>query len=198
MAEVVRIPVSSDERLPARRTLDDRIYLRWPGLSVRLSRAVLSLPPRSRLRRVLLRRAMLSGWAAWARGDLDLTLLRFAPGYELKPMREMRAVGIRDSYKGRSGVRDWAADMRDAWDQQEVRPLEIVDAGNPVVSLGHIQLRARGSGIEFDYRFGAVFWHEQGLIVRELHFTDWDEALRAAGIPAVGFESGRDRVTSPG
>src|SRR4029453_2827388 len=105
MAEVVRIPVSSDERLPARRTLDDRIYLRWPGLSVRLSRAVLSLPPRSRLRRVVLRRAMLSGWAAWARGDLELTLLRFAPGYELKPMREMRAVGIRDSYKGGSGAR---------------------------------------------------------------------------------------------
>jgi len=140
---------------------------------------------------------MLSGWAAWARGDLELTLLRFAPGYELKPAREMRAVGIRDSYTGLSGVRDWAADMRDAWEQQEVRPLEIVDAGNPVVSLGHLRLRARASGIEFDYRFGAVFWHEQGLIVRELHFTDWDEALRAAGIPAVGLESGRDRVTSP-
>ena len=72
--------------------------------------------------------------------------------------------------------------MRDAWEQMEVRPLEIVDAGNPIVSLGHAHLRARGSGVEFDYPFGAVFWTEQGLIVRELHFSDWDEALRAASI----------------
>ena len=81
--------------------------------------------------------------------------------------------------------------MRDAWEQMEVRPFEIVDAGNPIVSIGQVQLRARGSGVEFDYRFGAVFSTEQGLIVRELHFSDWDEALRAAGIPQA-VQQGRE------
>jgi len=79
---------------------------------------------------------MLSGWSAFARWDLDLTLLRFAPGYELEPLRGWRALGIRDSYKGRTGVHEWAADMRDAWEHMEVRPLEIVDAGDRIVSLG--------------------------------------------------------------
>lgn len=196
MAEVVRIPVSPDARLPAHRTLDERFCVRWPSLYAPLSRAALSLPPRSRLRRAVLRRSMLSGYGAWARGDLDLTLLRYAPGYELEPLHEFLAVGIRSSYKGRAGVREWAADMHDAWEQMEVRPFEIVDAGNPFVSLGQVHLRARGSGIEFDYRFGAVFWTEQGLIVREVHFSDWDEALRAAGITTAAMGSGRPQVTT--
>jgi hypothetical protein len=177
-----------------RRTLDDRFYLRWPRLYARLSRAVLSLPPRSRLRRAILRRTTLSGWGAWARWDLDLTLLRFAPGYELKPLREFLSVGIRASYKGEAGVREWAADMGDAWEHMEMRPLEIVDAGNPIVGLGHVHLRARGSGVEFDYRFGAVFWTERGLIVRELHFSDWDEALSVAGIVPAHAGSGPDKT----
>ena len=80
MAEAVRMPISPDARLPAHGTLVERFYLRWPSLYAPLSRAVLSLPPRSRLRRPLLRRTMLSGWGAWARGDLDLTLPRYAPG----------------------------------------------------------------------------------------------------------------------
>jgi hypothetical protein len=182
MAGAVRTPIGPDASLPERRTLDERFYLRWPSLYARLSRAVLSLPPRSRLRRALLRRTTLSGWGAWARGDLELTLLRYAPRYELEPPREFLAVGIRSSYKGPAGVREWAADMRDAWEQIKVRPLEIVDAGNPIVTLGRVHLRARGSGIEFDYLLGSVFWSEQGLIVRELSFSDWDEALRVAGI----------------
>ena len=97
-------------------------------------------------------------------------------------------------YTGRSGVREWVADMRDAWERMEVRPLEIVDAGNPIVSLGHAHLRARGSGVEFDYQLGAVFWSEQGLIVRELHFSDWNEALRVAGINADPKVAGTKRA----
>jgi hypothetical protein len=30
-----------------------------------------------------------------------------------------------------------------------------------------------------------VVWAERGLVVREHDFTDWDEALRAAGIPTA-------------
>jgi hypothetical protein len=45
--------------------------------------------------------------------------------------------------------------------------------------------RARGSGIEFDSRFGFVLWVEHGLIVCERDFSDLDEALRVAGIPVA-------------
>ena len=85
--------------------------------------------------------------------------------------------------------------MRDAWEQMDLQPIEIVDAGNPIVHFGQAHFRAR-SGVEFDFRFGAVFWTEQGQIVRELHFSDWDEALRAADIPMAAVGSDRPRVTT--
>jgi ketosteroid isomerase-like protein len=187
-AEPVRTPISPDARLPTRRTLDERLFVRWPGAYAVFTRAVNRLPPRSRLRRALLRRAVLSGWATWARGDLDLNLLRFAPDCHTDTLPSLLAVGMRSSYEGHAGRRDLFADLREAWERMDLIPQEIVDAGNPVVLLGHMRLRARGSGVEFDTPFGQVVWIERGLIVRDRSFNNWDEALRAAGIPttAVG------------
>ena len=51
-----------------------------------------------------------------------------------------------------------------------------------IAFLCQIRLRARGSGIELDTHLGQVFWSEQGLIARERDFSDWDEALRVAGV----------------
>ena len=62
-----------------------------------------------------------------------------------------------------------------------------------IAFLCKIRLRARTSGIELDSRLGQVFWIERGLIVRERDFSDWDEALRAVGVPATA-DSG---VSSP-
>jgi ketosteroid isomerase-like protein len=188
MAGAVRTPTGPGARLPTRRTLDERFFVRWPGAYAALSRAAQLLSPRSRLRRALLRRSILSGWAAWTREDLDLMLVRYAPHFQLEIPREWVAAGMRSTYQGHAGLREWAADMREAWERIDATPEEIVDAGNPVVVLGHFRLRARGSGIELDTPVGVVFWIERGLTVRQPTFTDWDEALRAAGIPtaAVG------------
>jgi ketosteroid isomerase-like protein len=183
MAGVVRTPIGPDARLPSRRTLDERLFVRWPGAYAAFARALLRLPARSRLRRALLRRSVLSGWAAWARGDLDLMLVRYAPDVRFEPLHEIVAAGMRDSYHGHAGMREVAADMLEAWERMDTFPQEIIDAGNPVVILGRLHLRARGSGIEFDTPVGQVVWAERGLVVRD-HFNNWDEALRVAGIPA--------------
>jgi ketosteroid isomerase-like protein len=183
MAEVVRTPIGPDARLPTRRTLDERLMVRWPGVYAALTRALQGLPPRSRLRRALLRRSALSAWGAWVRGDLDLVLVRFAPDCRYDPPREWRAAGMRDAYQGHAGLREWTADMRDAWEWIDNTPLEVIDAGDVLVFINKVRMRARGSGIEFDTRFGFVIRIERGLIVREQDFSDLDEALRAAGIP---------------
>src|SRR5438132_3391838 len=193
MARVVRTPIGPDARLPTRRPLDERLYVRWPG-AYAASRAVLLLPPRSRLRRALLRRSALSGWAAWARGDLDLMLVRYAPDVRLEPLHEIVAAGMRNSYHGHAGLREVTADWREAWERMDLFPQEIIDAGNPVVILGRLHLRARGSGIEFDTPVGQVVWAERGLVVRD-HFNNWDEALRVAGIPATAV--GESRRATP-
>ena len=194
MAEVARTAIGPDARLPTRRTLDERLYVRWPGAYAVLSRAVLCLPPRSRLRRALVRRSVLSGWAALARWDLDLMLVRYAPDVRLEPLHEIVAAGMRDSYHGHAGLREVAADWREAWERMDTFPQEIIDAGNPVVILGRLHLRARGSGIEFDTPVGQVVWVERGLVVRD-HFNNWDEALRVAGIPATAV--GESRRATP-
>src|SRR5438128_4945566 len=126
MAGVVRTPIGPDARLPTRRTLDERLFVRWPGAYAAFTRAGLLLPPRSRLRRALLRRAVLSGWAAWARGDLDLMLVRYAPDYHQEALREFVAVGMRSSYEGHAGRRELDADWREAWERSDAFPQEII------------------------------------------------------------------------
>ena len=182
MAGPVRTPIGPDARLPTRRTLDERLMVRFPGVWAALSRAVNRLPPRSRLRRALLQRNALSGWGAWVRGDLDLCLVRFAPEYHYDPPREWLIAGMPTVYRGHAGMREWAADLHEAWEFLDHKPLEVVDAGGCAAFLCQIRLRARTSGIELDSRLGQVFWIERGLIVRESDFSDWDEALRAAGV----------------
>jgi ketosteroid isomerase-like protein len=185
MADAVRRPDLPGAGMPTRRPIEDRLFVRWPGAWAALARTVDRLPPQSRLRRVLVRRTVLSGWKAFVRGDLDLILVRYAPDCCLEPPPEWTAAGMRTVYRGHEGWREWAADWFEAWEHMKLTSLEIVDAGNPVVALGEVHQRARGSGIEFDSSYGSVYWAEGGLIVRESHFVDLNETLSAAGIERV-------------
>ncbi len=119
------------------------------------------------------------------RGDLDLCLVRFSPDFHYEPPREWLIAGMPSAYRGHAGLREWSADLREAWEFLDHTPLEVIDSGDVLAFLCQIRLRARSSGIEIDTRLGQIFWSERGLIVRERDFSDWDEALRAAGIPAA-------------
>jgi ketosteroid isomerase-like protein len=184
MADVVRTPIGPDARLPTRRTMDERLFIRWPGLYAALSQAVNRLPPRSRIRRTLLRRAVLSSFGAVARRDIELWLLRWAPDCQLDLLPELTAAGMRTSYHGYEGLRELMADWADAWERIDLKPQEILDAGNPAVCLGHFRVRGRGSGVDLHSTFAFVWWAKRGLVVRQRDLSDWDEALRVAGIGA--------------
>jgi ketosteroid isomerase-like protein len=163
------------------RSLDESLFVCWPLTYAVLARLTVLLPPRSRLRQAFLRRGVLSGWSAWSRGDLDLMVVRYAPDYEFEPA--FVGTGMRSVYRGHAGFREFAADLREAFEHFDLTPLEIVDAGDRVVFLGRIHTHARGSGVELDSPIGQVIWIERGLNVRDRGFLDWNEALRAAGIP---------------
>jgi ketosteroid isomerase-like protein len=199
MAEIVRTPIVNAQ-LPARRTLDEHLTVRWPRAWAALSRLIFRLPPRSRLRRAAAQRTAVSGWGAWVRGDLDLCVVRFAPDYDYEPPSEWLIAGMPSHYHGHAGLRRWAVDLQEAWEFLDHTPLELVDAGGVVVFRCRVRLRARVSGIEFDSHLGQVFWFERGLIARERDFGNWDEALQAAGIPAAaaGSPSPRSTVSAGG
>jgi ketosteroid isomerase-like protein len=186
VAAAVRTAIGADASLPARRTLEERFIVRWPGVYAALARATQRLPARSRLRRALLRRNALSGWGAWVRGDLDLCLVRFGPDVHYQPPQEWLIAGMPSVYRGHAGLRQWFADLREAWEFQDHTPLEVVDAGGVIAFLCRVRLRARTTGIELDWRLGQVFWLERGLIVGERDFADWDEALRLVGVSSPG------------
>ena len=156
--------------------------VRWPGGWAALARVTQALPPRSRLRRALVRRNALSGWGAWVRGDLELARVRFSPNYDYEPPREWLIAGMPSAYHGHAGLDQWAADLNEAWQFLDHTPLELVDTGDALAFLCKIRLRARRSGIELDSHLGQVFWFERGLIVRERDFGDWNEALRVIGV----------------
>src|SRR5437773_2123792 len=105
MADPVRAPIGRDARLATRRPFEDRLFVRFPVAWAALGWAVEFLPPRSRLRRALVRRTLLSGWEAFVRGDLDLILVRYAPDCYLEPPHEWTAAGMRSSYRGHAGWR---------------------------------------------------------------------------------------------
>jgi ketosteroid isomerase-like protein len=182
MADVVRTPIGPNAHLPTRRTLEERLMVRWPAAWAALSRAALLVPRRSRLRRALVRRNAVSGWGAWLRGDLDLCLVRFAPDYHYEPPAEWLLPGMPTVYRGHAGLRQWAADLHEAWEFLDHTPLEVVDTDDVLVFRCQVRLRARTSEIEFDSHLGQVFWVERGLIARERDFSNWDEALRVAGV----------------
>jgi hypothetical protein len=197
MAEVVRTPIGRDARLPTQRTLEEQLMVRWPSAWAAVSRALQRLPPRSRVRRMLVRRNALSGWGAWVRGDLDVCLVRFAPDWHYDPPSEWLIAGMPSVYRGHAGLREWSADLRQAWEFLDHAPLEIIDAGDVLAFLCEIRLRGRASGIELDSRLGQVFWMERGLIVRERDFSEWDEALRVLGTQASAVDDGQHQTTSP-
>jgi ketosteroid isomerase-like protein len=190
MAEVVRTLFAPDARLWARRSVDDRLMVRWPAAWAALARMLLRLAPKSRLRRALLQRSVLSGWSAWSRGDLDVMLVRYAPDCQLDVPPGFMGVGARSSYRGHTGRREFSDDLRESFPSADPAPLEIVDAGDRLVILGTFHVRG-GSGVELDTPVGSALWFERGRIVRESNFFDWDDALRAAHIPVTVGRSAR-------
>jgi ketosteroid isomerase-like protein len=178
MATPVTTTVGPNVTLRKRRTMDERLVVRWPGLFVRSARAFERMPPASGIRRSLLRRGVLSAWGAWSRGDLELVLVRYSPDVVLDAIPNMIAAGMSRTYEGHDGIRRLSADWGDAWGEMRVVPREILDFGDCALTAARGRVQAHGLDIEFEYDVYSVVWWDRGLIVRHRDFTDREEALR--------------------
>ena len=134
MSQVARTRFQGDV-LRRRRNLEDRLNLQFQGAYRALAAAVMRLSPRSRLRRTLLKRQVVSGWAAFSRDDLDLVLVRYAPDYQFEAAPQLVGVGIPSGWRGHSGLRGAVEEMKLSWARIDQAPSELVDAGNPLVVL---------------------------------------------------------------
>jgi ketosteroid isomerase-like protein len=99
-------------------------------------------------------------------------------------LRSSRALeGKATTYRGHEGARKiWRQDRGEAWKRLTNRPQEFRELGESVLALGHIDLTARVTGIEFSQEVGEVFDLRAGKIVRIRDFLTHAEALEAMGL----------------
>ena len=183
MAEAVRIPISPDARLPTRRTLDERLFVRWPGAFAPLARAVNRLPPRSRLRRALLRRDVRAAVAAWNRKDLEAVVARVHPQIVYHPRADEPDPS---PHVGRDAYEQLVYGFVDSFSRVTFEVLEVIDAGDHVITstVLHAVLRgqesASGAGVSDTYVF--VYKLRDGLVVECWEYRTKQEALEAVGL----------------
>jgi ketosteroid isomerase-like protein len=118
-------------------------------------------------------------WEAWERSGIA-GLLAF-----LDPEIECRAIeGAPDDVgemRGRDANRAYIQDWLDTFEDLSNTAVEIHDAGDDrVVSVQHVEGRARMSGVETTLDYAIVYTVRDGLIVRGKEYATRAEALEAA------------------
>jgi hypothetical protein len=163
------------------RNLQERLMVRFPSLYRRLARRVFRLNPRSRLRRILLRRAVDSGWTSFDRRDFELNFLFFAPDTEFEFPPAMQALGIPASFRGHEGRIEGMNNIFEVWGSA-LEPLYLLDLGDRLLNLGLWHIRGRASGVPLDQELAQLVTMQDGLVIRDQNFNSWEEGLRAAGL----------------
>ncbi len=178
--EVVRQSIAA--RPSSRRRVRERLFLRFPQVAATVARLVLGLPPRSRLRQVMIRDAFRLAVEAANRKDHEAAFVLLPPDYEAILHPELVGIGFDPLYRGRDGrVR-----LQQQWESElgefENDPQEIIDLGDRVLLLGRMRGVGRGSGAAFDSEVAYLITLSGGRMIREQVLRSHNEALEAAGL----------------
>ena len=119
-------------------------------------------------------RSVLNRWNAGERRFSD---------EEIHPDAVLVSRILGESVPGRAGVRRYLREIDEQFDRWNLVVEDWRDTGDRVAALGHVRLRGRRSGVEFDQPVGILFEIRQGQLLRFETFLDEPaEALKAAGL----------------
>jgi ketosteroid isomerase-like protein len=182
--ELVRKPLKIREH--SRRTLDQRLAIRFPWLAAASSRLIAMLPPGSRVRQAALWRVMRLAVEAYNRRDLDAVVTAYRPDMEYYPYREFVEAGLAEPvYHGPSGYRAYIEATYDVWGTEvRLEPTELIDLGDRLVLLADMPMRAQASGIALAQTYAGVSTLKHGRVIRNDDFLSHAEALEFVGLPA--------------
>jgi hypothetical protein len=164
------------------RNLQERFLVRFPSLYRRLALVLSRLSPRSRLRRLLLRRGLVSGWAAFNRRDFELRRVFYAPDVETGLAIDPQALGLSAMPRGLAETEQALSEFDQGWSSWELEPAYILDLGDRVLNLGFQHARGQASGVPLDGEFAQLLTLREGHVMREQGWFRWEEGLRAAGL----------------
>jgi ketosteroid isomerase-like protein len=120
---------------------------------------------------------------AAARHDTEAVLTAYDPNVEYDFSGGPLGSLIGDTlYRGHDGIRDWVRDRYEAWETIEDDCVELIDAGEHVITYVVTRARGRSSGVDTELRHYGVWTLRGGKIVRVAWFYGREDALRAAGL----------------
>ena len=179
----VRYPISlPSERASQRRSLDERLFVRLPALYRLLVSAWTRLPPRSRLRRLMLARLAGRGLAAVNRRDFKVLFLAFDPEIEYFPAGDQLPPGMDAATHGHDGYEKVWRQMIDSFEDFRAEPQELFDLGDTFLGTVRYTGHGSGSGVPVDVPLFQLMRLRRGLIYWQKDFSDRSEALEAAGL----------------
>jgi ketosteroid isomerase-like protein len=178
-ARIALPPLS--ERASRRRSLDERLVVRLPALYRLLAGAFMRLPPRSRLRRLMLARRAQRAYAAANRRDFDLVLVGWDPGSEYRPSADLLPPDLEAVFHGHDGMRKLWRYWLDAFEDIRWDPEEILDFGDRFLVTAQQRGHGSGSGVAVSEPVFQLFTLRRGLVLRQEDFLDRSKALEAAG-----------------
>ena len=127
--------------------------------------------------------AVQRAYEAWNADNLDALLAELDPEVEWHPSIEPALEGGETTYRGHDGARKAWDDYRGgAWERLTIRIQEIRDLGESVLVLGHIDLTARATGLEFTEEVGSLMTFRGRKILSSHDFLSHAGALKAAGL----------------
>jgi ketosteroid isomerase-like protein len=117
--------------------------------------------------------------AAYNRRDFDAAVEFFDPEVEWVLPEHQSA----DSGRGPDEVRRFWMGLDETWEELRLDPQESVDGGDRVAIRLRYYGRGKASGLEIEGElYHQVTTFRDGMMVRIEYFTDWPQALEAAGL----------------
>ena len=116
-----------------------------------------------------------AGFAAHSRGDIDAMVELYDPDAVFETL-------LLGTHHGKEAIRRLYEENQTNQSGYAIEPVEMIDAGDKVVTV--VQTRGTGpaSQIALEDRFAFVHTMRNGLIVREQAFRNREEAVEAAGL----------------
>jgi ketosteroid isomerase-like protein len=167
-----------------RRSLDERIAIRFPGLAALQARMVAARPPSSRFRRAAVARTARLALQAYNRRDVEAVTALCDPAFEYRPGRDWVEAGLAEpSYRGSSGYRTYVTSVDQVWGgENRLTPREVIDLGDRVLMLADGDMRAQASGITLSQEFALLCTLKGGRPITAQEYYDHAEALAAVGL----------------
>jgi len=182
----VRTPVAASTE-PTRRTLDERVFIRFPALVRAFCFVYARLPPSSRLRRAFTARSTRRFADAFNRRDWDVLLPFLHPEFEFEGAEGPVGGYFPDLPKVHNGRDDYLHMLEtlvEEWEELTLQSEEVIDLGDRLFGVSHVTGHGRLSGIALDIHLFQVVTLRNGMIVHQRDFGDRDRALEAAGLSA--------------